>query len=112
MTIGSADRLPLGSAFLDRVLQDQLSKRSISLKSSSLTALREKCANTAESDVTFEDMVSGENAMEAAQEVELPDGQKVTITTEGCSAKLCRNASSADKVSECWIAWGQRNCCV
>ena len=84
VTPGSAMRLPIGGAMLDSILKRELKKRDVTLKESNWTTLKEKCAAVAESAVAFQDMRAGENAMESSTEVELPDGQKVSIGTEGC----------------------------
>lgn len=77
-------RLPIGGATLDSILRRELKHRDIQLKDSSLSTLKEKCAAVADTAVAFEDMRAGENAMDTSTEVELPDGQKVSIGTEGC----------------------------
>lgn len=82
---GSATRLPAGGAMLNDLLKHELAKRDIRLKASSLTALKEKCANVAETAATFSSFQETENGAPEAVEFELPDGQKISIGTEGCS---------------------------
>lgn len=82
---------------LDSILRRDLKHRDIRLKDSSLTALKEKCAAVADTAVAFEDMRTGENAMDTSTEVELPDGQKVSIATEGCATIF------HTRLRSCWL---------
>jgi Actin len=85
VTLGSARRLPLGGAAMDSLLRRALAARGVALKESSLAALKHKCATAAETAAASEDMLGEANRMEEATEVELPDGQKIVISTEGCA---------------------------
>lgn len=83
-TPGAQLRLPVGGALLDTFMQRRLHSQGLAAKQSSAALLKEKCIAVAESADKFEQLVHGENSMEAVAEHELPDGSTVQIGTEGC----------------------------
>jgi hypothetical protein len=72
---------------MEKRLRSLLSRRGVNIQGESLRPLKEACATVTESRAEYIELLAKPSYEHEPTEHELPDGQVVSITTEGCELR-------------------------